>query len=427
MTNFNILTLFPDIVETFFNCSILKKAVEKGLITYNVLNFRDYSEDKHKAVDDIPFGGGYGMVIKPEPVINALSSLKNESGSGKVILMSARGNLFNQKKAEYLSKEKNITLICGRYEGVDERITHFIDDELSIGNFVLMGGELAACSVIEAVARLIPGVIGKMDSVNEESFSGHLLEYPQYTRPREFKGFKVPQVLISGNHKEIEKWRKKQQVETTVKRRMDLIESREEALNRFEVEGVKEYLGEKEIYVALIHFPVYNKKKEIVATATTNMDIHDISRVAKTYSIKKYFIVTPVEGQKQYINRIIKHWREGYGYQYNNNRAKALSITYVTESMESCLSEIKNATSKEVVTVGTSASGSRDNIITVSALKKILETKALLLVFGTGWGLTENIIKQFNYMLEPIYGIDNFNHLPVRSAVSITLDRILGF
>ena len=427
MIHFNILTLFPELIETLFKCSILKRAVEKGLISYNILNIRDFSKDKHKVVDDTPFGGGFGMVIKPEPVINALRSLTNDTNEGKVIILSAKGKLFNQEIAADIAKNKVVTLICGRYEGIDERVSTFADEEISIGNYVLMGGEVASGVIIEAVSRLIPGIVGKIGSTKDESFSSNFLEYPQYTRPREFEDLKVPDILISGNHKEINEWRNNKKIEITVKNRMDIIKNREVPLKKDEVEKIKKSLPETEIYVALTHYPVYNKKHEIVATATTNMDIHDIARVSKTYNIRKYFIITPVEGQKEYIQRIIKHWKEGYGFIYNKNRAKALNITEITDSLETCKKTISDNTDKELVIVGTSATGNINKLVTVNKLKKLIKNKALLLIFGTGWGLTEEIIKDFDFMLEPIYGMGDFNHLPVRSAISITLDRILGF
>ena len=427
MIHFNILTLFPELVEAFFKSSILKRAVEKGLITYTILNIRDFSEDKHKVVDDTPYGGGFGMVIKPEPVVNALRSLTNNSNTGKVIILSAKGKLFNQEIAGNISKNNVITLICGRYEGMDERVCEFADEEISIGNYVLMGGEVASIVIIEAVSRLVPGVVGKKGSTEDESFSSHFLEYPQYTRPRIFEGLEVPDILISGNHKEIENWRNNKKIEITVKNRLDIIKNREKPLQKHELEKIKKNLPDAEIYVALTHYPVYNKNHEIVATATTNLDIHDIARVSKTYNIKKYFIITPVEGQKEYIYRIVKHWKEGFGFIYNSNRAKALNITEITDSLTTCIKTVKDNTNKELILVGTSATGDKDKLITINKLRKIIEKKALLLVFGTGWGLTEEIIKEFDFMLEPIYGLGDFNHLPVRSAISITLDRILGF
>ena len=425
MIQFNILTLFPELVENFFKYSILNRAVKKGILKYNIIDFRKFSEDKHKTVDDTPFGGGYGMVIKPEPIIKALSSLTNKNG--KFLLLSAKGELFNQYKAKEYVKEREITLICGRYEGIDERVKYYADEEISTGDYVLMGGEVAAFTIIESVSRLLPGVVGKIESTEDESFSGNFLEYAQYTRPREFMGYKVPEVLLSGNHKEIQQWRIENRISNTISSRFDLIKNREKPLKNNEVEIIKKNLKDNDFYIALLHYPVYNKNGEIVATATTNMDIHDISRVAKTYNIKKYFIVTPIKEQQEYITRVVNHWKEGYGFTYNRNRATALNVIELSESFEHCLESIKAECENELIVVGTSAKSSCNNLITVKALESALKDKSLLLVFGTGWGLTEDIMDRFDYMLEPLYGRDDFNHLSVRSAISIILDRILGF
>ncbi len=424
MLHFNILTLFPELIDNFFKYSILKRAVENNLISYNVINIREFSTNKHKVVDDTPFGGGSGMVLQIEPVYNALSSLTNEE-KGSVVILSAKGKLFNQEKAAEFKKNTSITLICGRYEGIDDRVLDFADDEISVGDFVLMGGESAAMIVIEAVSRLVPGVVGKEESVKNESFSDNFVEYPHYTRPRVFKNIEVPDVLLSGNHKEIEKWRKTEKIRTTLNNRSDLIKKRKLPLQKEDIEIIRENLPTKDIFIALVHYPVYNKNREEVATATTNLDIHDIARVSKTYQVKKYFIVTPVEGQKQYIKRIMKHWTDGYGLTYNKNRSKALDLIDIENCLADAVKEAENYTEKEILLVGTSAKYS-EKLITIDYLKEMSDNYAILLVFGTGWGLTEEIVEQFDYMLEPIYGLGEFNHLPVRSAISITLDRLLG-
>jgi tRNA (guanine37-N1)-methyltransferase len=427
LINFNILSLFPEIFENFFNISLLKKAVENNLISYNLINIRDFSEDKHKVVDDTPYGGGYGMVLKVEPIYRALSSLTNKN-AGTKILLSAKGKKLSQDKVVDLSKEENITLICGRYEGIDERVVNFIDEEISIGDYILMGGESAACCLIESISRLIPGVIGKEESAREESFSSNYIEYPQYTKPREFLDYKVPEVLFSGNHGEIKKFRKLTQINTTLEKRPDLIKNRKLPLFSDETAIIKDFLLKKnyEIFIALIHYPVYNKNKEEVATAITNLDIHDIARVSKTYEVKKYFIVNPVQEQINYARRIINHWTEGFGFKYNKNRSTALSIIEFSENIENCIEYIKKITKKNLIVLGTSAQNS-EKLITIAKAQELLENNAILLVFGTGWGLTDKVLKQVDFMLEPLHGIGNFNHLSVRSAVSIILDRLIGF
>ncbi|ADG82891.1 tRNA (guanosine(37)-N1)-methyltransferase TrmD [Thermincola potens] len=220
---FDILTLFPEMFVGPFGASIIKRAVEKGLIEIHTTNIRDFAEDKHRIVDDYPFGGGAGMVMKPEPIFKAVESLMPEKGRSQVILLSPQGIVYKQEIARKLSQYGHIVLICGHYEGVDERIKSLIDMELSIGDYILTGGELAAMVVVDSVARLIPGVLGDEESAKEESFSNNLLEYPHYTRPREFRGMSVPDILLSGNHEKIRAWRLKQSLLKTLQMRPDLL------------------------------------------------------------------------------------------------------------------------------------------------------------------------------------------------------------
>ena len=217
---FDVLTLFPEMFEPL-NKSIIGRAKEKGLININLINIRDFSKNKHKKVDDTPYGGGAGMVMMPDVVYDAYKSLNSKDA--KVIYMSPQGQKLNQKKVVELSKEKHIILLCGHYEGIDQRIIDLIvTDEVSIGDYVLTGGELPALIMIDSISRLIPGVLSQNESFEEESFKDDLLEYPHYTRPREFMGMKVPDVLLSGNHQNIEKWRLEESKKITKLRRPDL-------------------------------------------------------------------------------------------------------------------------------------------------------------------------------------------------------------
>ncbi|MDC8900164.1 tRNA (guanosine(37)-N1)-methyltransferase TrmD [Metamycoplasma hyosynoviae] len=216
----NILSLFPEYFETFKSQSIIAKAIALGHLEINIIDFRNFSKEKHKKVDDMVYGGGSGMLLQVEPIDLALETVK----SSHKILLTPQGQMFNQKKAHELAKYSEITLVCGHYEGFDERVLHFVDEEISIGDYILTGGEIPAMVISEAVARLCPGVI-KKDSHQNESFENQgLLDYPQYTRPENYKGLKVPTVLLSGNHKEIEKWRKEQAYIKTLKNRKDIIE-----------------------------------------------------------------------------------------------------------------------------------------------------------------------------------------------------------
>ena len=222
----DILTLFPDMFDAL-NHSILGKAKDKDLIDINIVDYRKFSENRHHQVDDYPFGGGQGMVLKPEPIFNAVESL-NKTNKTRIILLCPQGERFSQKKAEELSKEEHLVFICGHYEGYDERIREYlVTDELSIGDFILTGGEFAAMTMVDSIARLVPEVLGKEESHKDDSFSTGLLEYPQYTRPKDFRGMLVPDVLTSGHHKNIEIYRMKESLRRTYLRRPDLLENYE--------------------------------------------------------------------------------------------------------------------------------------------------------------------------------------------------------
>jgi len=223
--HFAILTLFPAMLEGPLSASILGKAADKGLIQIGLHNLRDWAEGRHQVTDDTPYGGGDGMVMKVEPVARALEELKDRTPGARVLLMSPQGKTFRQADAQRLSQEAGLIFVCGRYEGYDERIRGLVDEELSLGDFVLTGGELAALTMLDATARLIPGVLGAAGSALTDSFSDGLLEYPQYTRPAEFRGLRVPEVLTSGNHQAIATWRRQEQLRRTLSRRPDLLAS----------------------------------------------------------------------------------------------------------------------------------------------------------------------------------------------------------
>ncbi len=221
---FDILTLFPAICEGAFSESIIARAIHRGLVTVNTLNIRDFATDKHRVVDDAPYGGGQGMVLKPEPIFAATESVKTDAA--RIILLSPSGPPFTQAKALSLAKEKHIILISGHYEGVDHRVVEYLaNEEISIGDYVLTNGTLAAAVVVDAVVRLLPGVLGDEQSAADDSFAHGLLEHPQYTRPLDFRGYRVPEILLSGNHSAIAEWRRIQRLEKTRRVRPDLLAS----------------------------------------------------------------------------------------------------------------------------------------------------------------------------------------------------------
>ena len=224
MLTFHVITLFPELIQTYCSTSIIGRGVQAERIAICTYYPRDFCQDKYRKVDDTPYGGGAGMVLKPEPIYAALESIKRTEES-PVLLLTPQGDQFKQELAATLAKESDITLICGHYEGFDERIRSAATHEISVGDFVLTGGELPALAVVDAVSRLIPGVLGKIDSTTEESFNDHLLEAPHYTKPPQFRGMEVPQVLKSGDHKAIAKWRRQESLKRTLMRRPDLLKS----------------------------------------------------------------------------------------------------------------------------------------------------------------------------------------------------------
>jgi len=421
---YNILTIFPDMFKDPFSLGVLSKAIETGFFDVNPVDVREYTTDKHSTTDDYQYGGGQGLVMKVEPIHRAVQDIKEKQGDTRVILMDPRGKRFTQEDAERLKEYDSLTFVCGRYEGVDERVVDLVVDEsLSLGDFVLTGGEFASMVMIDSVARLLPGVLGDENSPLEESHQSGLLEHPHYSRPAEYEGLKVPDVLLSGHHGEIEKWRRQRSLAITKTHRPDM-------LRRAELEPEdKEYLktlGGKKLYVALMHYPMKDKEKINVATSITNMDLHDISRSCTTYDVKKYFVVTPLEAQRGIAQRVIDHWQKGYGATYNVNRKQAFGGTVLSDSLLEVLSEIEKEEGEKPVIIATTARESRANI-DFKEVAELSGDKPCLIIFGTGWGFTEDIFKMSDRVLKPIEGAGNFNHLSVRSAVAIILDRIHSF
>ena len=419
MLRFTLITLFPQMFESPLNYSILKKAQEKGLIQFHVIDPRTFATDRHHVTDDYPYGGGHGMVMKPEPLVAAIEQTRSQAPSARIILLAPQGQVFTQETAARLAQEKDIALICGRYEGVDERVKAFVDEEISIGDYTLSGGEPAASVVVDAVARLVPGVLGNENSAREDSFTDGLLEYPQYTRPENFRGLKVPQILLSGDHERIRQFRRERSLALTRERRPDLYAKA--------THGPGKEASTVPVYVALLHHPVYDKNGQVVTTAVTNMDIHDIARSGCTYGVTGFFVVTPVQALQKLALKIIEHWQSGYGSQYNTTRKEALAIAHICSTLDDAIIAIERESGEKPVIVATSARRT-PNRASFAALRDVLnkETRPFLILFGTGWGLTETILLQSDYVLAAVEGRGDYNHLSVRSAAAIILDRLLG-
>lgn len=428
---FDILTIFPEFFESPFSFGIFKKAREKKLIEINTHDFRNFTVDKHRTVDDAPYGGGGGMLMKPEPIGRAIEQVKSGEARSLVILTTPGGEPFTDETARELAEYEQLVVICGRYEGIDDRVRDiYVDREISIGDYVLSGGEYAASVIVDSVSRFIPGVLGNVLSPEEESFKEGLLEYPQYTRPESYKGKKIPEVLLSGNHREIAEWRKKESIRKTYLRRPDLLDRARLTL------GDMNYIKDLKktnppffrAYIALIHYPVYNNRLTIINTAFTNLDIHDISRAGTTYGIRKYYLVQPNREQQKLAERVLKHWTDGEGPSFNKSRADALEFVEIKDSLEDAVTDIERIEGQKPRIVVTDAR-SRNNMIGYRELRERMmkrESEPYLILFGTGWGLAEEILEGADYTLKPVSGYTGYNHLSVRSAAAIILDRLFS-
>jgi tRNA (guanine37-N1)-methyltransferase len=423
MIQFTVISIFPHIFGSPLEHSILKKAQEKNLLSVDLVDPRDYAGDRHRMTDDYPYGGGQGMVMKPEPLVAAIEAVRRRSPKARVIMLSPRGAVFTQRSAARLAAEAAIVLVCGRYEGVDERVKSFVDEELSVGDYTLSGGEPAALVVIDAVSRLIPGVLGNETSAVEDSFSDGLLEYPQYTRPENFRGMRVPEILLSGDHERIRNWRREQSLVLTRERRPDLLAK----AGAGESAPREVRLPRGAVFLALLHHPVYDKNRQIVTTAVTNMDIHDIARSSCTYGVRGFYVVTPVKALQKLALKIIAHWEHGYGSQYNETRKEALALARIRDGLDDVMIDIERETGEKPVIIATSARSGPGRASFVAVKDMLLkEARPFLILLGTGWGLTESIFARANYVLEPIAGTADYNHLSVRSAAAVILDRLLG-
>ncbi|NCC25226.1 MAG: tRNA (guanosine(37)-N1)-methyltransferase TrmD [Deltaproteobacteria bacterium] len=419
---FNILTIFPEFFSSVLSCGLLSRAVDSGLVDFQVLDLREFSQDKHRNTDDRVYGGGPGMVMMADPPLCALKSLGRET---RTLLLTPRGRVFDQNMARDLAGEREITIVCGRYEGIDARLEELWDLELvSLGQFVLNGGESAAMCLVEAVSRLLPGFMHHAESAVEESFSDGLLEYPHYTRPELYEGLQVPEVLRSGHHGRIAAWRREQSLRTTLRLRPGLLaEARlTEADMAFLREEPRLRVG-RNLHLALIHHPVLNRRGEVVTTSLTNLDVHDIARVCSAYGLGGYVVCTPVEEHRRLARVLVSHWTEGGGGEANPDRRAALSTVQVVTDLQEARESVRKTTGQAPLVLATSA---REGFMPWTEVARCLEVRPVLLVLGTGSGLADEVLRNVDGVLRPIRFMDPGNHLSVRSAASIMVDRILG-
>lgn len=426
--NISIITLFPELYDTFLKTSIVGKAKEKELINPELINFLDFCAPKERA-DSPTYGHGSGMLIKPELVESAIETQEKKLGKAFKIFFSPHGKKLDQNYLKELSKKlegkRHLLLVASRYEGMDSRVEEYYADEVvSLGDFVLMGGDLPVMCFMEGLLRLFPGIVGKQDSVENDSFSGPFVDYPEYTAPLDFKGMQVPEVIRSGNHKEMANFRKNEAVRRTVLNHFDW--ARSSKLSKEDKKLLKQHIPNH--YAVLMHGDVLLKDKTVGTTSVTSLDIHDIARSAKTFGIEKYFIVTPLKDQQNIVNTLMDFWKSGYGTEYNVHRHQAIKSVQLNNNIDEVVKAIEEIEGKKPLLISTSAKYYQsDKYITFFDQGKVWESqRPVLLIFGTGHGLSDQILNRCDFILEPICGLTDFNHLSVRSAAAIIFDRWLG-
>jgi len=545
---FTVITILPELIEPALAAGVVGRAREAGVIAVETVNPRDFTTDRHRTVDDTPYGGGPGMVMKAEPLLAAIaagargpapdaalggpdvrddvSAAAQRPRPAHRILMTPAGAPLTQARVRELSALPHVVIVCGRYEGIDERVIELaIDEQLSIGDYVLSGGELAALVVIDAVARFVPGVLGEATSVDDESHSAGLLEYPQYTRPlklvisspgaaaparavapenaaplgvAELPGVgkppgtverpgtveplgaverpgavdplgavgspgtveppgaverpsitepsppggqpadpggsrkpvvhEVPAILTSGNHAAIAAWRRRQAIERTAQRRPDLFARFRPTPADRKLLPASPAPVHSRAHLALVHHPVVDRTGAVITTALTNFDIHDLARSSLTYGLAGYHIVTPITSQRDKAAHIAKLWIDDA---QGEHRARALRLVRTAASIEAVIEALTVEHGISPMVVATSARGSSfPEIPRRSPSALLAEASAnpapLLVLLGTGWGLAEALIPSVSHMLAPIEGASEWNHLSVRSAGAVLLDRLFG-
>jgi tRNA (guanine37-N1)-methyltransferase len=434
----SIVSLFPHLYEPFLATSLVRRAQEAGIVNVQIESLFAFCAPKERA-DGPTFGHGAGMVLRPEVMERAIESQEKLYGKAYKIFFSPQGTLLDQQLLEHIkntsSAYKQLLLLPARYEGMDARIEEeYADIVISLGDFVLMGGDLPAMVFLEGFLRLLAGVVGKEESVRRESFAGPFVDYPEYTAPVVWKGREVPEVVRSGNHKQLDDWRRKKAAETTVFHHFSWLRSHVSAKD--DVALAASHIPPH--YAALLHTEVIlpdntsgSLGARVGTTSVTSLDIHDIARSAKTYGLQHYFLVTPLEDQQKIVQQLLTFWQTGVGVTYNPQRHEALNEVDVVSSLADVINFIEQKEGKKPLLIATSARAedvqNPDKIISYYDQERVwYDKRPVLFIFGTGQGLSQTVIDQADYLLLPIKGFSFFNHLSVRSAAAIIFDRWLG-
>lgn len=449
----SIISVFPEFHQSINALSIIGKAVQQGLVSFDFIRFSDLCEPKER-IDEPTCGPGAGMILKPVVVQKAIELAEQRWGQGFKVFFSPHGTVLTQPilrqyaaqffaqsnqpalsgyPVEALAKTdvskgmsvNHLILVCGRYEGIDERVErHYADALISIGDYVLMGGDLPAQVFLEGLLRLLPGVIGNQESVEQESFESAFLDHPHYGLPAEWNGMKIPDVLRSGNHAAIDAWRKDAAAKRTVHNRFDWFVRAQP--NPPSIALAKKFIPVH--YVAVMHTQVIIKGGTVGQTSIPSIDIHDIARACASYGIKNFFIVSPLLDQQKIVATFMEFWLSADGAKYNENRHQAISSIRPVLSYQEMIDLIVREEGQEPLIVCTSARNVEHKQHIDYFSQKIVwsQEKPVLFLFGTGQGLSDELVQKSDFVLAPIEGLTDYNHLSVRSAVSIILDRWLG-
>lgn len=427
--NISILSVFPELYDSFLQTSLIKRAQDNDIVSFDVQSFFSYVKPKER-IDAPTCGPGAGMLIRPDVVEKAVNDAEGKHGRAFKIFFSPQGAKLDQKKvrslAKTLRKQKHVMLIPARYEGMDARVEQYYADEiLSVGDCVLMGGDIPAMMMLEAVLRLVPGVVGKQESVTEDSFTSAFVDYPAYTLPVTWQGMDVPDVVRSGNHGAIAQWRNESAAHASVLRHFDWVRSA--VLSDDEKKLVNANMPDH--YVVLAHSDVLiGPEKKPGTTSVTSIDLHDIARSSKTYGIKKFFVATPLKDQQKIVQTLLDFWQKGVGIEYNKQRYQAVQSVEIKNSVDDAIAAIRASHGVDPILVGTSAREvAHAKPVTFFDHTQVWQhERPVLFVFGTGKGLTQDIMERCDYILPPVEGLSGYKHLSVRSAVAIILDRWLG-
>lgn len=428
----SVVTLFQELYAPFFSTSLIKRAQEQGLVSCSVSSLFDFVAPKVR-VDAPVAGHGSGMLLKPEVIEKAIEHNERERGRAYKIFFSPHGetldqDLLNEIHKQVLEHDGRLMLVPARYEGIDARVESLYADKIvSVGDMVLMGGDVPAMMLLEGLLRLVPGVVGRQESVIADSFQSALVDYPHYTEPETWKGMSVPSVVKSGNHKELEQWRLKQAAQRTVRYHFDWMRSHKLAADEEKI--VKDVVPAH--YVVLMHGDVRLPNDRVGTTSVTSLDIHDVARSAATYGMTGYYLVTPLEDQQKIVRKLLSFWDSEIGKEYNKHRYEALQRVHLQDSLNAVIDDVKQREGKEPLLIATSARASEyqehHGAITYGDQGLVWShDRPVIFLLGTGLGLSHDVLKQCDFMVPPLYGLSSFNHLSVRSAAAVIFDRWLG-